>query len=53
MKTSDEWAPIIIAYLQKNPVKNIAEATAQIKGIVEMVQEDCGAIPPLEPKDEI
>ena len=44
MKSSDQWAVIIINYLQKNPVKTMAEATAQIKHVVEAVQDDAQVI---------
>ena len=42
MRTAKQWAPIIIAYMQKNPTKTIEELAAHIEAIVEMVQEDCG-----------
>lgn len=52
MKSSKEWAVIIIAYMQKNPVKTLEEATAQIVAIIEMIQEDCGALPPPAANDD-
>ena len=45
MKTPAEWAPILIAYMQKHPVTGIAAATLQIQTLVEMVQKDA-LIPP-------
>lgn len=40
MKTSEQWADIIISYMQKNPITSLESAKLQIKTIVEMVQED-------------
>lgn len=45
MKTADEWATEIIAFMQKNPVTTLPAARQQIKVIVERVQKD--AIPPV------
>lgn len=47
MKTPDEWATEIIAFMQKNPVTTFLAARDQIKGIVERVQKD--ALPPPPP----
>lgn len=40
MKTPDEWATWIIAYMQKNPVDTLQAATDQIEHIVKLVQDD-------------
>lgn len=40
MKNSTEWSAWIIDYMQKNPVKTFNAAQAQIKHIVDLVQED-------------
>lgn len=40
MKDSDQWAEFIIKYLGDHPVTSIEAAKAQIKMIIEMVQDD-------------
>lgn len=45
MKSPDEWATWIIAFMQQNPVKDLDAATKQIKHIVELVQMDCAEKP--------
>ena len=40
MKSSEDWAVEIIAYMQKNPVTTFLAAKDQIKHMVELVQKD-------------
>ena len=40
MKSSEDWAVEIIAYMQKNPVTTFLAAKDQIKHVVELVQKD-------------
>lgn len=48
MKTADEWATYIIAYMQQHPVKDLAGATQQIKDLVEMIQKDAVPTPTVQ-----
>jgi hypothetical protein len=52
MKTKQQWAKIIIDFMQKNRVDTMESATTQIEEIVEMVQLDATGEKSIPANDE-
>lgn len=48
MKSPEQWATWIVAYMQKHPAKTLEDTLSQIAEIAKMIQNDATAKPTIQ-----